>query len=342
MGLALRLLFELSGEHPELPALEAEEVARTAAPGSSRLTLEPGVLVMELPEGKEFPFERLAYAHAVHRHLFSCPVEDVAERLGKIMEEEGALPRVPTARVRVSGFAGLRAAARNQTIEKELGAILHARFKIDLVDPELKLRVLLSDNAHAGIVLWEQEKKPIERRKAAHRPFFSPISLGPKLARAMVNLSGCGGRATVLDPFCGTGGILIEAGSMGLRVVGSDVDWRMVEGCQKNLEHYGTRGKVFKADIGEVAPLLGERMVDAIVTDLPYGRASGTGGEKVAGIYERLFRTAESVLGPGRRMVLAVHEPSLLPKTGGMRLLRQFDYRVHKSLTRHIMVWART
>ena len=337
----MRLLFELSGEHPELPAAEAEEVARTVSPGFLRLAREPGALVLELLGAEQFHFERLAYAHAVHRHLFSCPAEDVAKRLGKMMDGEGALPRVPTARVRVSGFAGLRAAARDQTLEKELGGVLHSRFKIDLVDPDLKLRVLLSDNAHAGIVLWEQEKKPIESRKAAHRPFFSPISLGPKLARAMVNLSGCGGRATVLDPFCGTGGILIEAGSMGLRVIGSDVDWRMVEGCLKNLEHFGIRGEVFKADIGEAAPLLGERTVDAIVTDLPYGRASGTGGEKVAGIYERLFRTAGSVLGPGKRMVLAVHEPSLLPASPQMRLLRHFEYRVHKSLTRHIMVWAR-
>ena len=337
----MRLLFELSGEHPLLPAAEAEEVAGIVSPDFRRLTLEPGVLVLDVPDGKEFPAERLAYTHAVHRHLFSCPVEGVAERMELLVKDEGALPRVSSARVRVSGFAGLRAAARNQTLERELGAVLHSRFKIDLKNPALRLRVLLSENAHAGMVLWEQLKPPIEGRKAAHRPFFSPISLGPKLARAMVNLSGVPAGSSVLDPFCGTGGILIEAGSMGLRVLGSDVDSRMVEGCQKNLEHYGITGEVFKADIGEVAPLLGERAVDAIVTDLPYGRASGTGGENVAGIYERLFRTAESVIGPGRRLVLAVHEPRLLPASQKLRLLRQFEYRVHKSLTRHIMVWCR-
>jgi tRNA (guanine10-N2)-dimethyltransferase len=157
----------------------------------------------------------------------------------------------------------------------------------------------------------------------------------------MVNLSGVPAGATVLDPFCGTGGILIEAGEMGLRVVGSDADWRMVEGCQKNLEHYGVKGEVFQADIGAVAPLLGERAVDSIVTDLPYGRASGTGGEDVAGIYGRLFWTAASVLGPGKRLVLAVHQPSLLPATRELAPVQNFSYRVHRSLTRHIMVWAR-
>jgi tRNA (guanine10-N2)-dimethyltransferase len=337
----MRLLFELSGEHPELPAAEAEEVAGIVSADFKRLESEPGVLVLELPVGKEFPAERLAYTHAVHRHLFSCPPDGVEERLGRLMNEEGALAQVSTVRIRVSGFGGSRLRARNQELERQLGGVLHSRFKIDLRDPALKLRVLLSRNAHAGVVLWEQLKPPIEKRKAAHRPFFSPISLGPKLARAMVNLSGAPAGATVCDPFCGTGGILIEAGSMGLRVLGSDADWRMVEGSQKNLNHYGITGEVFKADIGEVAPLLGERTVDAMVTDLPYGRASGTGGEKVAGIYERLFRTAASVLGPGKRLVLAVHEPALLPRLGEMRLLRQFEYRVHKSLTRHIMVWCR-
>jgi tRNA (guanine10-N2)-dimethyltransferase len=337
----MRLLFELSGEHPSLPAAEAEEVAGVVSPDFKRLEMEPGALVLEMPEGKEFPVERLAFTHAVHRHILSCPVAVLEERVEKWLEKGEDVPHDGSVRVRVSGFGKARPAARKQKIEKALGGVLHGRYKIDLRNPQLKLRVLLSQNAHMGAVLWEQEKPPIEQRKAKHRPFFSPISLAPKLARAMVNLSGVCEGATVLDPFCGTGGILIEAGMMGMRVVGSDIDWRMVEGCKKNLEHYGIRGEVLKADIGEVAPLLGERTVDAIVTDLPYGRASGTHGEKVAGIYERLFRTAGSLLGPGKRLVLAVHEPSLLPKTGDFRLLRSFEYRVHKSLTRHLMVFEK-
>ncbi len=44
--------------------------------------------------------------------------------------------------------------------------------------------------------------------------------MSPKLARCMVNLTGVKENDLVLDPFCGTGGILIEAGIMGARVIG--------------------------------------------------------------------------------------------------------------------------
>ncbi len=41
---------------------------------------------------------------------------------------------------------------------------------------------------------------------------------------------------TVLDPFCGTGVILQEAALMGYEAYGSDLEPRMVEYCQQNLE----------------------------------------------------------------------------------------------------------
>jgi len=49
----------------------------------------------------------------------------------------------------------------------------------------------------------------------------------------MVNLSGA--RREVLDPFCGTGGVLIEAGLIGLEVYGFDIQQSMVEGCKEIL-----------------------------------------------------------------------------------------------------------
>lgn len=69
--------------------------------------------------------------------------------------------------------------------------------------------------------------------------------LPPKLAQIMVNLAcyreppchpepveGC----LILDPFCGTGTILMEAMLMGLSAVGSDSDPRMVQAAKKNAE----------------------------------------------------------------------------------------------------------
>jgi len=55
--------------------------------------------------------------------------------------------------------------------------------------------------------------------------------LPPKLAQIMINL---GQAPLVFDPFCGSGTILMEAMLMGLSVVGSDMDLKMVEGSKQN------------------------------------------------------------------------------------------------------------
>ncbi|MGZ6005705.1 MAG: TRM11 family SAM-dependent methyltransferase, partial [Candidatus Saccharimonadales bacterium] len=71
--------------------------------------------------------------------------------------------------------------------------------------------------------------------------------LPPKLAQIIINLAsgtalapGCGPAhpidKTILDPFCGTGVILQEALLMGYRTVGTDLEPRMIEYSQANLE----------------------------------------------------------------------------------------------------------
>ncbi|MBM4249386.1 MAG: methyltransferase domain-containing protein [Euryarchaeota archaeon] len=332
----MRLLFELSGEHPALPAAEAEAVAVAVDSGTRRFLSEPGLLGLELPRRHDFPLERLAYTHAIHRHLFSCPLDVAQEMLGAVRLGEG------TVRLRVKGLGGALRGPQKVALERKLGGVLGEGHRIDLTRPDIRVRLFVSEKAHAGVTLFEQDKRAIEGRRPVRRPFFSPVTLHPKLARALVNLSRVPNGGRVLDPFCGTGGILIEAGLMGMRVAGSDIEWTMVEGARQNLQHYGmTDLRLFQSDIGEVPLSIGELEVDAVVTDAPYGRASGTRGEKVAGIYGRLFRTASSLLGSGKRMVLAVHDPALVPAHPDFRLVQAFEARVHRSLTRHLMVFEK-
>ncbi len=332
----MRLLFELSGEHPALPAAEAEAVASSVDPGTRRFLSEPGLLGLELPRRHDFPLERLAYTHAIHRHLFSCPVEVVEEMLRSVRLGEGSVC------LRVRSIGGTLSGPQKVALEKNLGGVLGEKHRINLARPDIKVRVFVSDKAHAGLTLFEQDKRAIDGRRPVRRPFFSPVTLHPKLARSLVNLARLPNGGRVLDPFCGTGGILIEAGLMGMRVAGSDIEWTMVEGARQNLRHYGiAEPRLFQSDIGEVPLSIGEIGVDGVVTDVPYGRASGTRGEKVAGIYGRLFDTASSLLGSGKRLVVAVHDPALMPAHGDFRLVQSFEARVHRSLTRHLMVFEK-
>lgn len=69
--------------------------------------------------------------------------------------------------------------------------------------------------------------------------------LPPKLAQTMINLARGACQLTrptnLLDPFCGTGVILQEAGLMGLTTYGSDNNPRMIDCAQTNLDWLARR-----------------------------------------------------------------------------------------------------
>lgn len=68
--------------------------------------------------------------------------------------------------------------------------------------------------------------------------------LPPKLAQIIINLASRGNNrygAVVLDPFCGTGVVLQEAGLMGFNVYGTDIDERMVNYSKANIDWLATR-----------------------------------------------------------------------------------------------------
>ena len=96
----------------------------------------------------------------------------------------------------------------------------------------------------------EQDKKHFFDNKPHKRPYFHPGSMSPKLALCMVNLARTHKGDTVLDPFCGTGGILIEAGDLGVKLIGSDIEKCMYEGSKLNIAHEGFEDfKIYWEDV---------------------------------------------------------------------------------------------
>lgn len=72
-------------------------------------------------------------------------------------------------------------------------------------------------------------------RNRPHRDAFVGM-LPPKLAQIMVNLAvGNATKATVLDPFCGTGTVLQEALLKGYDVCGSDLSQKMIDYTTENI-----------------------------------------------------------------------------------------------------------
>lgn len=186
--------------------------------------------------------------------------------------------------------------------------------------------------------LCKVDKKQFEQRAPPKRPAFMPVSMDPRIARAMVNLSRVRRGKKLLDPCCGTGGILLEAASIGCKVYGVDIDAKMVEATKKNLAHYGFYGSVKQGDCRNLSKVFhGRRNVfDAIVCDFPYGRAT----KKVpSDFYGECLEQMVKLLKPGCFMVISMDSELKAPE--GTFLVELHKQRVHKSLTRYIHVFKK-
>jgi tRNA G10 N-methylase Trm11 len=161
------------------------------------------------------------------------------------------------------------------------------------------------------------------------RAFLSTSTLPAERALLLCNLALARAPregATVLDPYCGSGGVLLAAAALGARTVGSDLDWRMVSDNrwpiripaspgrpERGVERVRMRDNFVEAGLPEPEALLtldvgaedaaarllqanGGRRYDALVCDPPYGRREFQGGED-AWAGELTFRVDAEALG---------------------------------------------
>lgn len=174
------------------------------------------------------------------------------------------------------------------------------------------------------------------RRQPGRRPFFSPGSIDPIEARAAVNIAVGPTPGVMCDPLCGTGGFLIEAAAVGASIIGGDIRPEMVEGTRANIDAMSPTAPlgIYHGDASAIP--LASRSVDAIVTDLPYGRqspiAAATQGALVDAVLPELARIA-------RRAVL-ICDRRIESPDGSLRLQAHLARRVHRSLTRHLHVFT--
>ncbi len=99
-------------------------------------------------------------------------------------------------------------------------------------------------------------------------PFRTSTSLPSQLARAVVNLVAKPGDV-VLDPVCGTGVLLVEAGRIGCALLGGDLNRKALWWAGKNLAARGREADLQRWDARDPSHYA---LADALVADLPYGR----------------------------------------------------------------------
>lgn len=321
--------FELSGESKDMPITEVKGCLEAETDSFEIVSKGPGYVVASFDEKYlDSVADRIALSHSIGRYLGEYTPDDISG-LSDVELPEGSFA------IRAKRFEGMMKDVDSQKLIRNAGALLSKKNDVNLKDPDIVVRMQMCDKVHLYIEDKITETDLLDKRKVAERPFFSPISLHPKYARALINMAAVKRGQTVLDPFCGTGGIVIEAAEMGMKAVASDFDEDMIIGCQENLDFYGLKMYDFDVlDIGDIAERFPD--MDAICTDPPYGRSTKTGGEKIEEIYRRAGEVVPKCMKKGHKAGIILPHPLQIE---GMELECMFLQRVHGSLTRHYHIF---
>jgi tRNA (guanine10-N2)-dimethyltransferase len=335
----MRYLFEISKEHISLPkseifaCLESEEYNyKLIESNEDLIIIETDVVKQKI----EKLSKRLSNSFYVSEFLFSSkPQKENIKIIAKnyLIKESGSI---------AVKYKNRSKQIKSKEIVSAIAEIYTKNRQVSLEKSDVEIRALITDNKiYVGNKIAKIDRTQYEQRKVQNRPFFSPISLHPKLARTIVNLTSIKSGETLFDPFCGTGGILIEAGLIGAKVFGSDIEEKMIIGCKKNLEYYGINNyKLFNKDIGEIVTYI--KKMDAIATDFPYGKSTTTKGEKIIDLYERSFSTISQILKDGGKAVVGISNKDYLDIGNNyLSIFEIHQVRVHGSLTRYFGVYKK-
>jgi len=154
------------------------------------------------------------------------------------------------------------------------------------------LKQKLVENRAEILFCVDREQTYVAVTAAVHNPFeFQKRDVGkpvqrkifaipPRLARILVNLSGCTEGKWLLDPFCGVGTILQEALLAKAKVIGVDLNNWCVEAARRNMDwlKYEYRLKnmecrILQGDVNRLSQKIGLEQVDCIATEPDLGPA---------------------------------------------------------------------
>jgi N2-methylguanosine tRNA methyltransferase (EC 2.1.1.-) len=331
---------ELAGDEDAFAACEAAAAASAVEVVAGGVATARGID----PDG----VRRLAYTHAASDLVArtDADIEAAAAALTAAQfDREG-----PVA-VRARDVRG-RTGVSTQAAEQRLGSVLVDRgFEIDLDDPDHELRALFAggdtedgDYGACCLLGWlaVESRRDYGERRPTDRPFVQPGSMAPLDARALVNISGAEPGAKIVDPMCGTGGLLLEAGLVGSDVIGIDAQWKMTRGSRENLA--ALREESDEAFDGNVTVIHGDATAlplvddaaDAVVFDAPYGRQSKIARHELADLVAGALSEARRIA--PRAVVVADRSWENAATDADWAVERRFERRVHGSLVRHVHV----
>ncbi|XP_065567577.1 tRNA (guanine(10)-N2)-methyltransferase homolog isoform X1 [Artemia franciscana] len=150
-------------------------------------------------------------------------------------------------------------------------------------------------NSFFGRLIGTGQRRLLHELSLKTRKFIGNTTMDPQLALVMANLACVSPCSLVLDPFVGTGSLLVSCAKFGAYVVGTDIDYLTIHGKSKptrakqiqreaderisaNMSQYGMNSQLIDAFVADASRSVwrdGLRF-NAIVTDPPYGIREGS------------------------------------------------------------------
>ena len=340
------LFFLLSGEHDTLPPaevlaiLESESFTYHDVKSSQKLlTLDASHDCLPLVS------KRAGMCETSGQLIFRC--KDQQDEIIKRASETDFSQYLESGMnfsVRVLRVFGSSRHLHKLQLQSDLGQTISSlsKSKADLKHPEKEFIGIISEGLFFfGLIASKRQDNKIDQRNPKLRPSSHPSTLKPRLARCFVNLARARKGEIMLDPFCGVGGILIEGGTMGCRVAGSDLDPRMIHKAIRNLKHYNIYPETLMIADGRNLPYF---TVSSIATDPPYGRGASTMGSELRVLLREFLSEAKSTLTRDGFLCLASPAEMKIKSLGleaSLKVIESHIIRVHRSLDREVVVFSR-
>lgn len=305
----------------DIAAAEFIQKAKFFGVSIQTVTIKPweleGIVLIEVNQSTDkitpiIPQLRSVYQVLHHWHYLRLDSEKPVESLQQQLLNIEILPLKFAKSFRVTSEREGKHNFNHLKIQQAAGTALVERYQtpVSLKAPELNLRVDLYDlHCLVGIPL---HLSSLDRRY--HKVYQPKVTLNPTVAYAMLHFlksdSNCN---NLLDPFCGSGTILLEAATTlpDWNIYGSDYNSETIQGTQNNIiaEQMSDKISLNSVDARQLNQAYPANFFTAIVTNPPYGIRMG----KQINFYHfyRLFLAgATQILQPQGRIIILVGKKS--------------------------------
>ncbi|WP_372663454.1 RNA methyltransferase [Cohnella sp.] len=208
-------------------------------------------------------------------------------------------------------------------IEKEVGSGVQG--VVDVHKPDRVFGIVtLAGRWYFG----EYRKNRTVWLQRVKKPRGYSMALPTRVARAVANiavpipLQGI----TAIDPCCGIGTVLVEALSMGIDIVGREINPLVARGARENLAYYDLEGKVTLGSIADIT-----EHYDVAIVDMPYNLVSKISPKEQLSLLQHARRIASRVV------IISIEDIDDMITNAGFTII---DYGVANkgSFSRYIML----